>query len=238
MKFDWGKIHVVIISHKRPNNVTLMEQLTEIGDKIHWYVTADEVEEYQSRATGMVVEGGDLCQSRNRALEYANAEGKYCLMLDDDLVKIKMFQTIGETEIAFFELVAEMYNVLKGTPLYLAGVASTNNRYFYHPEKPLGLKHFCGGWCTLTKTGSKPRYDAALRTKEDYDITLQHIKEYGGVCRINYLSPEFKHWNNPGGVVDYRTTDVEQASIKYLEAKWGRAIRRNTMRPDEILLRV
>jgi len=172
------------------------------------------------------------------ALDYAATEGKYCLMLDDDLVKIKHYLTIGEAEMSFETMVIEMYSLLKGTPLYLAGVASTNNRYFYHPEKPLGLKHFCGGWCTLTKMDSKPRYDSALRTKEDYDITLQHIKEYGGVLRINYLSPQFKHWNNPGGVVDYRSDAVEQASIKYLEKKWGRAIRRNTKRPNEILLRV
>ncbi len=237
MRFD--DIHVAIISHKRPNNVTLMENLTGIPEKLHWYVTKDEVEEYQSRATGMVIEGGDLCQSRNRALEYAATEEKYCLMLDDDLVKIHHFLQVGQTEMMFINMVGEMYEILNSCPLYLAGTASTTNRYFYHPEKPLGLKHFIGGWCTLTKYGAKPRYDTALKTKEDYDITLQHIKEYGGVCRINYLAPEFKHWNNPGGVVDYRTTEIEQASIRYLEEKWGtHTIRRNTKRPNEILLKV
>lgn len=235
MKFK--DIHIAVISHKRPDNVKLMEELTGLGGELHWYVGLKEEEDYR-HAKGMVIGGGDLVASRNMALNYAATEKKYCLMLDDDLVKIHYFTNVGKTTIEFFELVQEMYNVLKTSPLYLAGTASTFNRYFYHPERPLGLKHFIGGWCTLTKKGSVPRYDPALKTKEDYDITLEHVKQYGGVLRINYLAPEFKHWNNKGGVVDYRTDEVESASVKYLKKKWGGAIRDNPKRPNEILLKL
>jgi hypothetical protein len=235
MKFN--DIHIAIISHKRPKNVELMEALTDCGQELHWYVGMDEEEHYR-HAKGMVIGGGNLIASRNMALNYAANEKKYCLMLDDDLVKIHFFTLLGQEEIQFFELVQEMYNVLKSVPLYLAGVASTTNRFFYNPKSPLGLKHFIGGWCTLTKKGSIPRYDDNLKTKEDYDITLEHVKQYGGVCRINYLAPEFKHWNNPGGVVDYRTDEGEQASIKYLKKKWKGSIRDNVKRPNEILLKL
>lgn len=231
-------IHYAIISHNRPDNIKKMELITEIPEKLVWYVGKGEKKSYKS-AQGEVIEGGDLCQSRNRALLISNSEDKSCLMLDDDLVKIEMFTATGKRKISFQNMVREMYNVLENTPLCLVGTASTTNFYFYHPERPLSLKHFIGGWCTLSKYPSELSYDEKLKTKEDYDITLQHIKKYGGAIRINYLAPNFLHYANKGGVVDTRTDDVEKESITYLKKKWGSTISINTRRgATEILLRV
>jgi len=235
MKFD--DIHIAVISHHRPSNIKKMEEITGCEKDLHWYLGIDEYRDYE-HAKGTLHDAGKLIQARNLALDNAAREKKYCLMLDDDLVKIHFFTPTGTTLINFHNLVKEMYDVLKSTSLYLAGTASTTNRFFYHPETPLGLKHFIGGWCTLTKYGSIPRYDNKLKTKEDYDITLQHIKLYGGVVRINYLAPQFKHYGNAGGVVEYRTSEVEQDSIKHLKSKWGSTIRDNPKRLNEILLRI
>ena len=235
MKYN---IHFAIISHLRPENVEKMEQTTGIPEKLNWYVGKGEKKDYE-HAKGQVMEGGKLCESRNKALCISNNVKQHCLMLDDDLVKIHYFTNIGKTEIKFNQMINEMGKILESSPLYLVGTATTINRYFYHPEKPLGLKHFIGGWCTMTKYEAIPRYDEKLKTKEDYDITLQHIKQYGGAIRINYLAPEFKHWNNKGGVVDIRTDEVEQDSITKLKKKWGDTIRPNTRRgPNEILLKI
>ncbi len=231
-------IHYAIISHKRPDNIKNMELITEIPEKLVWYVGKGEKKDYKA-AQGEVIEVGDLCQSRNRALLISNSEDKSCLMLDDDLVKINMFTLAGTRPISFQNMVREMSNVLNNTPLCLAGTASTTNRYFYHPERPLGLKHFIGGWCTLSKYPSELTYDTKLKTKEDYDITLQHIKKYGGAIRINYLAPQFLHNSNKGGVVDYRTDAVEKESVSYLKKKWGSTISINSKRGEtQILIRV
>ena len=233
-----SKIHYAIISHNRPENIEKMEKITGIPEKLNWYVGKNEKKSYK-HAKGYVIEVGNLCKSRNKALRIANAEDKSCLMIDDDLEKIEMFTMTGRREITFAHLVNEMNNLLCDTPLCLAGTATTTNRYFYHPEKPLSLKHFIGGWCTLSKYPSELFYDENLKTKEDYDITLQHIKRYGGALRINYLAPTFLHWNNKGGVVDTRTDDVEKESIVHLKKKWGSSIGLNTKRGQtEILLRV
>lgn len=231
-------IHYAIISHKRPDNIKKMELITEIPEKLVWYVGKGEKKSYKS-AQGEVIEVGDLCQSRNRALLISNSEDKSCFMMDDDLVKIEMFTLAGKRFISFQNMVREMHNVLANTPLCLAGTATTTNRYFYNPEKPLSLKHFIGGWCTLSKYPSELSYDEKLKTKEDYDITLQHISKYGGALRINYLAPTFLHWDNKGGVVDTRTDKVEKESIAYLKKKWGNSIGLNKKRGEtEILLRV
>jgi len=59
MRFN--DIHIAIISHKRPDNVKLMEDITGIGNELHWYVGLDEEEDYR-HATGLVIGGGrPLC---------------------------------------------------------------------------------------------------------------------------------------------------------------------------------
>jgi len=230
-------IHYAIISHNRPENVVKMEKITGISEKLNWYVGKGEKKAYK-HAKGTVVEGGTLCESRNRALIIANACTAHCLMMDDDLEWINYFTENGEKTIPFKVMVSTMKEILESSPLYLVGTASTINRFFYHPDKPLGLKHFIGGWCTMTKYQADPRYDEKLKTKEDYDITLQHIKQYGGAIRINFLAPHFKHYNNKGGVVDIRTPKIEQQSIAILKKKWGATIQDNPRRPNEILLRI
>ena len=80
------------------------------------------------------------------------------------------------------------------------------------------------------------RFDSSLRLKEDYDYTLQHIKEFGGCVRYGLFLCSFKHYSNKGGAVSYRTNNLEQETIKYLMEKWGECIKLNPKRENEILL--
>ncbi len=233
-----SNIHYAIISHLRPENVEKMEEITGIPEKLNWYVGKDEAKDYAD-AKGTVTESGNLVDSRNSALREANAESKYCMMLDDDLASISMFNAITTCELSFANLAKEMYKILQSLPLYVAGVSATGNHFYFDPLKPISIKHFIIASCMLTKYPSEIFFDAQFKTKEDYDFTLQHIKKYGGVARINYLAPRFQHYTNKGGVVEYRTNEIEQDSITKLKRKWGDTIRPNTRRgPNEILLKI
>ncbi|MEK0347050.1 MAG: hypothetical protein QQN44_01815 [Nitrosopumilus sp.] len=231
------KIHIAIISHKRPENVEKMEDIIGIPENLNWYVGQNEKKTYK-HAQGSVIEVGNLCESRNKAIQIANSEDKYCLQLSDDLKECGMVTASGQLSTPnFTEIIKEMYNILSATPLYLAGVAPTGNLFFYNQLKPIGLKHFILGDLMLIKR-NKLRFDEKLSLKEDYDYTLQHIKTYGGVVRLNYILPNFKHRVNKGGAVDRRTDEREQEAIEYLKNKWGSSIRDNPRRKNEILLKI
>lgn len=235
------KIHYAIVSNNRPDNVPKMEALMEQVDKIYWYVGKNQIKKYQASATKKSIfkESGGLVQSRNAALKEAFACDNYCMMLDDDLKKCEMVSTsMKKSEITFSEMAIEIYNVLSASPLKLAGISPTNNLFYYNPKKPLGLKHFIIASCMMVKP-CKLYFDKRFRTKEDYDYTLQHIKQFGGVLRLNYLMPVFQHYTNKGGVVDYRTPELEKDSIIKLKKKWGTTIvRDNKLRPNEILINI
>ena len=233
-----SNIHYAIISHLRPENVEKMEEITGIAKQITWYVGKNEGNNYAS-AKGKVIESGGLVDSRNSALDDAMSANKYCLMFEDDLVKCQMISSARQkNDISFLNAVKEMYNVLNQTPVYLAGIAPTPNEFFYHPMRPIGLKHYIIGSFIMIKPKCELRFDKQFRLKEDYDFTLQHIAKYGGVCRLNYLIPTFLHYKNKGGAVDYRTDELEQKTIRQLKKKWGSAIRDNPRRPNEILLKI
>jgi len=232
------KIHIAIISHNRPENVVKMEKLTGLGDKLNWYVGLEEKKAYK-HAQGEVCPSGNLVNSRNKALDIAYAERKYCFMLDDDLMYINHFRHDKSSHrIGFKLLLKEMCEVLDSTPMELAGCSPTGNAFWYDPTKPLSTKHFIIASCQLTKYDCRLRFDPQFKLKEDYDYTLQHIKKFGGVCRLNYLAPKFQHYLNKGGAVDVRTEDLETKMIGLLKKKWKGSIRLNPRRKNEILLRV
>jgi len=236
MKFS--DIHISIISHHRPQNVEKMEKITDLGGEINWYLGKNEKKDY-SHAKGTLHEAGTLLEARNAALRDAAKKKKWCLQLDDDLMEIFYIQNKNtQHQITFKNMIKEMYDVLSSMPVGLAGVAPTINPFFYNPQKPIGLKHFIIGSCFLVKQPIEIFFDESLKTKEDYDYTLQHIKQFGGVCRLNYLAPRFLHYGNEGGVVEYRTDTIEQDSIAKLKKKWGSVIRDNPKRPNEILLKI
>jgi hypothetical protein len=66
--------------------------------------------------------------------------------------------------------------------------------------------------------------------KEDYDITLQHIKENGGCLRINFANYDVKQAEQSGGCATYRNIQKETEQFDLLQKKWGsKIVQRDSM---------
>lgn len=61
------------------------------------------------------------------------------------------------------------------------------------------------------------RFDERFIVKEDYEISLRHINQYGGIIAARYFHWENSHWKDDGGCKDYRTQKVEEDAIKLLK---------------------
>jgi hypothetical protein len=227
--------HIAVISSGRPGAPAKMARFL-VGLDVTWYVGADEFDDYARFAEGHSVEAvGGLIASRNAALEYAFQLGQPCLQLSDDLTKLQMIEASGQTaECSLRRAIDTMSNALAMTGAKLAGVAPTSNAFF--GKRAINPRGFCVGDMILVQP-TDLRFDTALRLKEDYDYTAQHLERYGKVARVDWLLASFTHSTNPGGAVAYRTPEVEQEAIAILKAKWPAAIRDNAKRPDEILFK-
>jgi hypothetical protein len=172
------------------------------------------------------------------AILNARALNKYCVEMSDDIVKLEFaLNKKDKAPISFKSVVKSMVSTLEEFDLHLAGVAPTNNPYFYNPNKPIQTDKFIVGDLICVSPNTDLLFDENLKLKEDYDYTLQHLHKYSGIVRLDYILASFKHYTNKGGAVDFRNEEREQTAIKYLKEKWQTDVRDNTKRPNEILLK-
>jgi hypothetical protein len=224
--------HIAIISARRPHAVKKMQ---EFAPNATWYVAHGESRAYEEAGAANVIEAGSLVTARNYALEDAFDQGLPCLQLSDDLQKlqiIKLNKELGPTNLdnllKTFDTQANWHGVK------LVGVAPTTNPFFFHEKRAIQNTHFCIG-DMIYVLPSTPRFDPNIYSKEDYDFTAQHIMEYDGVARLDYVFATFLHYTNAGGAVGIRNEESEQEVRRRLIAKWGSAIKLNKKRKNEIL---
>jgi len=229
------KYKLFIISSGRANTFNSMQEV--IKEEGVFIVGTGEKKAYEDAGAKEVYEGGKLIDSRNKALDLAFAENKYCIQLDDDLIDVKLNDFSGKNTNILVDLgnyIDELVEFAESRPEKLIGVPPTSNPFYARNE--IQLNAFIIGSACLTKP-SPERFDPNMKLKEDYDFTLQHIKNYGGVVRFHKYLLSFKHYTNAGGAVSYRNNERETEAINYLMNKWGDAIRLNTKRENEILFR-
>lgn len=214
-------------------NVKPMQAL--IGDAV-WYVGAGEAKLYKLAGAKQVIESGGLVASRNQALNDAFIDGKHCVQVSDDLMKIERAISKQEKkEIRFDQALEALHNGLIETQARLAGAAPTPNPFYFDPQRPIRDHHFIVGDLILVAP-TELRFDKKMVLKEDYDYTSQHIAEYGAVARCDFILASFKHRGNHGGAVARRTPAKEEEMIAYLKAKWGDRIKDHPKRKYEVVL--
>jgi hypothetical protein len=225
---------VSVISHKRSASVSSMQE--KCGEAT-WFVGRGEGREYAAAGAACVVESGALCRSRNAALDAGFADCEYVVELSDDLGKLHFAESKdSKRELKCDEAVDFMLKEMKKSGARLAGMAPTANSFYFNPLKPIQTNGFIVGDMIAVRR-TPLRFDEAMSLKEDYDYTLQHIKQYGVVVRLNAILATFAHRTNRGGACSYRTAALEQKMIDYLKSKWPGMVRDNPRRPNEILIR-
>lgn len=228
-------LHVAVISARRPHAVG---QMTELAGSVPltWYVGEGEADAYRAAGAEHIVEAGALCAARNAALDAAG--DRDCVQLSDDLRSLGWAHGTSRDAVEPLSLTAALRllrDSLLGSGAWLAGAMPTANPFY--SAKGVQRQHFIVGDLMYVTGGCPLRFDEALRLKEDYDYTLQHLRRYGQVARVGRLLASFTHRTNAGGAVAYRTADTEQNAIAYLKAKWPASIVDNPRRPNEVLLK-
>lgn len=234
----YSRPFIAIISARRPGAVEQMNEYLD-GLRATWIVAEGEAELYRRAGAEDVVEGGTLCESRNLAIEMAFDAGKDCLQLSDDCTGYAWATGTDRKDahpISLRRVMVELYRAAASVGAYLAGAMPTANPFYAAPGK-VQTRHFIVGDTMLIRQGTPLRFDTALRLKEDYDYTAQHLAKHGRVARVGSLLAGYRHGSNPGGAVAYRDPHKEQEAIAYLKRKWPGVIRDNPRRANEVLFR-
>jgi hypothetical protein len=224
------------ISHNRHENIKNFLDKVGTNDVIFFVKDQNDKDLYLQNGATNVIASGSLMQSRNASLEYCFNQNKICIQLSDDIENIMVNDYTGKRTHEYVNVKKVIEDIMPNflqSEYKFAGFPPTNNPFFATNEHEFN-KFIVGDFILIKPTPL--RFDMELRLKEDYDFTLQNLKHYGGCIRYGKYLCSFKHYSNKGGAVDYRTSDLEQKTIKYLINKWGECIKLNTKRINEILI--
>ena len=194
-------------------------------------VKESEAEAYRKNGNDIVVcpdsAQGNVCRVRNWILDNLFDDADCIVILDDDCSGVGRWQdqkkkVFNQEELEEF---CESASILcKDFGFYHWGLNCVTDKGAYREYSPFGTLQYIGSPFSGHLKESKLRYDEALPLKEDYDITLQHIKKYGGCLRINYAHYQVKQSEQTGGCAAYRNLDYEKSQFFDLQRKWGKDV--------------
>ena len=223
------------ISHNRADNIQNFFKVLGTEDVVFFVKDEFDKNNYLNKGAKKVIVSGTLMDSRNQSLRYCFERNKISIQLSDDLENIMLNDFTGKRTKEYVNINIVLSDIMPhfiNSKYLFAGFPPTNNPFF--ALKEYEYNKFIVGDFILIKP-NQLKFDTNLRLKEDYDYTLQHIKQVGCIRYQKYLN-SFRHYSNFGGAVSYRTNKLEKETILYLQQKWGECIKLNPKRENEILL--
>jgi hypothetical protein len=121
---------------------------------------------------------------------------------------------------SFLRFIQNGFEMAEELGVHLWGINVATDPKFYRIYDPIHYKTII----VATFFGiiiTDLRFDESVPLKEDYDFALQHIKRDGKIIRFCKFALRTKHHTNPGGCVDYRTSELERQAADRLIQKWG-----------------
>ena len=170
---------------------------------------------------------GNLCRVRNWMLDNLFEEADCIIIIDDDCKGIGRWQNQKkkvfnpEELLEFSEQMSFLCNELD---FKFWGLNCVMDKGAYREYTPFNFTQYIGGPFQAHLKNNKIRYDENLSLKEDYDITLQNMKLYGGALRVNFAHYDVKQSEQTGGCANYRNLDEEKRQFFMLQKKWGKDI--------------
>ena len=199
------------------------------------YCPENECREYQSAhpknkvvAVPGVIKG--ITPTRNFILK--NSDDERVVMIDDDIKNQGWVQLLKEkskhtkmSQNEWIRVCEQMFDVIEDLGWKIFGVATQSAARSVYPYKPfLSRSYVTASFMGIVNDGSY-LFDEEFIVKEDYEIGLRHVKEFGGVLCARHCYWENSHWADDGGCKDYRTGALELKMIKKLMDKYPGQIR-------------
>lgn len=225
------KVKFFAPSYKRPE-----KSITQINHPfITLIVRESEAEEYKANGNNIIVvpdsAQGNLCRIRNYILDNHFGDADCLVLMDDDCKGVYRWdeqKNIKFKEDELMEFAESMAIMCRDFGFMFWGLNCVQDKGAYREHAPFATLQYIGGPFQAHLKESKIRYDEDLPLKEDYDITLQHIKEHRGCLRVNFANYDVKQAKQIGGCATYRNTEREQEQFNLLQKKWGtKAIRKD-----------
>jgi hypothetical protein len=217
---------IAIPSKGRPNNCPSYERLE--GNCV-LFVPESEFHQYKTKYKNVIsipISVKGITQTRNWILK--NTDERWVVMIDDD-VKYAGYNLLLDTKCKKVEIkesdiwvqeFKKLFSITEQFNYKIWGIKTESAPMSTYPYKPFLFKSYVTASCMGIINDKSYYFDENFIVKEDYEICLRHISEFGGIIAARYLHWENSHWEDDGGCKDYRTQKVEEDSIKLLKSMY------------------
>lgn len=217
-------MHIAIPSKGRYNKCPSYDRL---NGNCFLYVPESEYHLYIKNYKNVIsVPLSYSCITMTRNFILNNCKDRWVVMIDDDVKtagynllnahNIKKVE-IKEPEIWLNEF-KKLFSITEQFEYKIWGIRTENSSMGTYPYKPFLFKSYVTASCMGIINDGSYLFDERFKVKEDYEISLRHIKQYGGIVAARYLHWENSHWHDDGGCKDYRTQSIEEDCIKKLKS--------------------
>lgn len=230
MIMTYFKVTVCVPSYKRPRVETL-----DYLPYARVYVDHKEYDDYiEANPEGSNIIGvpegvqGNLCRIRNYILDEEFKDGADAvLIIDDDMKGLYYWEGLEKIKVTAeqFRQIVYKYSIMAmDMGVWFWGVNVNSDKIIYREYTPFSFVSYIGGpfQCFINDGGL--RYDENLPLKEDYDMTLQQLKKYRRVLRVNKFFYDVKQSEQSGGCATYRNIEREKQQFDMFQRKWGSGI--------------
>jgi hypothetical protein len=188
------------------------------------YVPESEVSQYRiydNKIVGIPNEVKGITQTRNWILKN-NPNNVF--FLDDDLqyggyverTQLKYKVQRVEDEFVYIDEIKKLFDVCYQVDSKILGLFTVGNNLTNYSYNPFLFNGICLGSCMGVINDGTYYFNEAYEVKEDYELTLRHLKERGITVRSNILFMQHEHTQLQGGCRDSKRIEKEKTAIKKL----------------------
>jgi hypothetical protein len=177
---------------------------------------------YKNKIVQIPNEVKGITQTRNWILKHN--ENKNVFFLDDDLqyggyierkeTKYKVIRV--EDESVYIGEIEKLFEVSYQVGSKIFGFFTVGNNLTNYSYSPFLFNGVCLGSCMGVINDGSYFFDESFEVKEDYELTLRHLKEKGLTVRSNILFMQHEHTQTKGGCRDSNRIEKEKKAIKKL----------------------
>lgn len=191
-----------------------------------FYVPDNEADAYRKALPGHEVvavplEVKGITKTRNFILEHAS--DRWVVMVDDDVKSQGWRKMLAHNSTSkrldgkeWSSVCCRLFDVTEDLGWKIWGTSTESSSRSVYPYKPiLSRSYVTASFMGIVNDGSY-RFDETFPVKEDYEIGLRHVQEFGGIVAARFCFWENNHWTLDGGCKDYRTGRIEKGCIDRL----------------------
>jgi hypothetical protein len=218
---------------------------TKIFPSATIYCPLSQINEYKiyKNVVGVPDEIKGITQTRNYILKNNTCN---VLFIDDDLQyggwikkereKYKVFRFKKENDFMVeFDKLWELTYQLKCKIFGLFTVGNNLTQYAY---QPIILHGVVLASCMGIINDGTYYFDEKYKVKEDYELSLRHLKNEGKILRANYIFMQHEHQKMEGGCRNNNRIEQEKEALKYLLKEYPGWIKEAKHRGSEFAIQL